>query len=1232
MAKTAISTSIGNQSKVFLWGRTALELTLTVTLLFSGFVSAQDSGLFVEVWVSTLLLGMGTKAAQAWWWRREGKQVGWREIATIDLTSIFFLVASADFTVFAIAHLPQKGGFPAASLYLLPDMSNAYRGLHYATVLFILLHGFQKTRLLETGLVLELLYSGELFNLFLRPDVGPRSWLYSLTLVLGAVWLTEGLRGKREERSSRSPFDWPILAFLLAGAVTTMTSIYTHDSLSQLLAIANYAFVYYLIVRVIRQKRQIVLLVCSILVATVPIALLLLYKFVAVYRVMGMDYALRCRQDSFMGENPMASAIIVAIPLTVGLITIHGNRWVRLGLGLLLASLLMALLITYSGPGWSGLAAALATWSILQGKTWLKRARVDLRPTRRVLTVGVALSTVVMVVASLLIRFPIMKEFSAEVLDPTTGRGFRLTLWQASLNEFKDNPLTGVGLGNFYARSRYVPPFSYRDITQIFENRRLSGYQDDGWKSVGYSHSHGLFFALAEGMGILGLGAFLWLVLVLARYCWQLAASVSTGPLRMVEVSTLAGLVATFTWNLTALGHRTVLPTNYFWVLLGMAAGARGIGLGRGSGGETPTLREEDGARTSLVPQEDPSYSGPLWSGSILLAVLSLACLLFVIRPLAAQIVYTRAQNHNTPKQASIAIGELNLAAHLDPLRADYRVLGQIYVNNGRIGKATQAYKKAARLQRDYPPDHVKLGWLYWYQNRIEEAIEHFERAVVLDPWDVHRTDNHTALALAYTAVGRYDQAVEMFKEAFKVTPSAVVDPGWGSAKRENGDLAVVLDMAYPEYQRRGRVSNELRMRILHRLHARGVSVQSFAFQSPEESSRVEPLYLDQVLEGIYADYREMLSDNPQTAGGILASLADLYWRRGMIEEAIGLLKELEELEPGLEFAPYELGMIYLEDGMLEEAKREFQKVESLAQKATLYDLRLPFAQYRLGLVYLAEERFGEAVTNIEQAIANYRWNRLDGAYQFLSKAYLSLGQVEEAIAALRKEVFLQDSMPARLALGNLYNLQMKHDEAILQCAGALRLILKERRVLAINPELKMVAACMATGYKAKGTAVEEALALYKQAVAIGEGDPLGSNIALTYFYQEQGMIEDALREYQRAIELAPRRADVYLALGDTYRNWGMLEEAVDVYQRATEAFPGLAAAYARLGKAYVDMKEPAMAVVAFQRALDIQPREALLHFLLGDTYQAMGEAGKAIAAYEEGLRIYRRGLRRRDF
>jgi tetratricopeptide (TPR) repeat protein len=100
------------------------------------------------------------------------------------------------------------------------------------------------------------------------------------------------------------------------------------------------------------------------------------------------------------------------------------------------------------------------------------------------------------------------------------------------------------------------------------------------------------------------------------------------------------------------------------------------------------------------------------------------------------------------------------------------RNVGEAYLADGNLISALRELKKSEALN---PDDHITqydLGLLYYYRERYDQAIEHFEKAIRLKN-DYAPAIN--SLGNVYSAKGDWDKAIEIYKsiaeDAFYGTP-----------------------------------------------------------------------------------------------------------------------------------------------------------------------------------------------------------------------------------------------------------------------------------------------------------------------------------------------------------------------------------------------------------------------------------------------------------------------------
>jgi len=90
----------------------------------------------------------------------------------------------------------------------------------------------------------------------------------------------------------------------------------------------------------------------------------------------------------------------------------------------------------------------------------------------------------------------------------------------------------------------------------------------------------------------------------------------------------------------------------------------------------------------------------------------------------------------------------------------------------------------------------------------------------------------------------------------------------------------------------------------------------------------------------------------------------------------------------------------------------------------------------------------------------------------------------------------------------------------------------------------------------------------------------------------QQGQFEDAIKCFDRAIEINPKSAHVHNARGLSYRELGNLDKAIYDFSRAIELWIGFADAYYNRGIAYFQLEQYDQALKDFQQAKYFFPDE----------------------------------------
>ena len=155
----------------------------------------------------------------------------------------------------------------------------------------------------------------------------------------------------------------------------------------------------------------------------------------------------------------------------------------------------------------------------------------------------------------------------------------------------------------------------------------------------------------------------------------------------------------------------------------------------------------------------DPEYGYPY-------AILAWCHMLDVVRYYSA-----------SPEESMrLAVEAIQKALALDPSdHRIHRILSNLYVMQGKHDEAIASSKRALELCPGGAGAYVNLGTALLFACRPLKAVSMLEKAIQLDPFP--HAVCHRNLAMAYSHVGRYDDAIEQGEKAFRGNPKDLTTP-----------------------------------------------------------------------------------------------------------------------------------------------------------------------------------------------------------------------------------------------------------------------------------------------------------------------------------------------------------------------------------------------------------------------------------------------------------------------
>lgn len=119
-----------------------------------------------------------------------------------------------------------------------------------------------------------------------------------------------------------------------------------------------------------------------------------------------------------------------------------------------------------------------------------------------------------------------------------------------------------------------------------------------------------------------------------------------------------------------------------------------------------------------------------------------------------------------------------------------------------------------------------------------------------------------------------------------------------------------------------------------------------------------------------------------------------------------------------------------------------------------------------------------------------------------------------------------------------------------------------------------------------------------------------------------QRKTEEAISQYEQALQFKPDYADAHINLANALADLGKSDEAIQHYERALQLTPNAANVHNDLGTALADEGRFDEAIQQYEQALRLKPDYANAHFNLGIDFAAQGKLDEAISHYEQALRL----------
>ena len=277
---------------------------------------------------------------------------------------------------------------------------------------------------------------------------------------------------------------------------------------------------------------------------------------------------------------------------------------------------------------------------------------------------------------------------------------------------------------------------------------------------------------------------------------------------------------------------------------------------------------------------------------------------------------------------------------------------------------------------------------------------------------------------------------------------------------------------------------------------------------------------------------------------------------------------------------------------------------EASFRKATELNPSFAPAHLDLGLAQLKEGKLLEAIASIKKSLE--LGPSSPGAHLFLGIAEYQSNDAESALVNLRQELKQDPKNIQALTWLGIVELNTGHPElASDPLDRAAELAPTDENVLDYRVQAHMA------------EAKQSYTALYKLDPASWRLHRL--NAAIDAQADDH---KGAIQEYQLAINLAPKEAELYEGMGWEYRKLGQADQAAKAFAEQLRLTPGNPIAMYNLGSAQVDSGQESAALPLLQEVVKIYNHPTGADYYLGRALAAGGKDDEAVLAFQRATRL----------
>ncbi|MEG5159452.1 tetratricopeptide repeat protein [Microcoleus sp. AT3-A2] len=530
---------------------------------------------------------------------------------------------------------------------------------------------------------------------------------------------------------------------------------------------------------------------------------------------------------------------------------------------------------------------------------------------------------------------------------------------------------------------------------------------------------------------------------------------------------------------------------------------------------------------------------------------------------------------------------------------SNYFHRGNLLKQSDKLEEAAAAYQRCTELNPDFSWYHHNLGEVLAKLGQRDGAEKSYRTACELNPnsaWSWHN------IGEVLEQQGNLDEAVAAYRKAVEIYP----------------DFYEFYNSLGKGLCLQGQLDESIScLRKAIELDPESALPYQNLWEALARQGRVD--------EGIEC-LRHAIDLNPGD-GELYLKLAEALQGKNDLAEAVGYYRKGIQLKPDFHWLYYKLGTALATQGQWEEAIAAYTKAADLEPGSAI-------VHHYLGHTLSRVQRWEEAITSYRKALDIVP----DAAIvsQHLGDALTTLGRWEQAVGAYRNSVEIEpNSLEAQDHLGfALYQLG-EYDEAIAAYRKALEVapnsdvvnfhlgdaLCSRGRVQPLQKDIEADLDAAVNCYRRSIEQNPNNLEVCQKALEI-QPDDAELYLQFGKALAQQNQLEGASVQYRHAVELNPELWEAHHYLGEALVKLGRWEDAIASCRKAIKLIPDVAVVYYHLGQALTALQMWEQAVVEYSHAIKLEANSVAYQHGLGYALAKVKRWDEAIACYHRAIEL----------